>query len=305
MGMSFYFIRHGKTVFNTQHKVQGWCDSPLVEEGVAAARAIGGKLAGIDFAAAYASDKGRTCQTLAELLDARAEARGESLGLAAGSKHPAAPNGSEADETVPRGIDLPWPASSLNAPDHAEPSAKPAATLPSASPSTDGAAIRLDVLRASLTTGAPAKVAGLPLCTDWRLREWCYGDLETRAGEDLHRRLTEGFGEELTFAEENERLPETADNLARLDRSGRAEWFADVERRLRSFLTEVGDATLAAGGGNVLATTHAFTIRTLMYLLDPARVNDPLIIQNGSLTRIDYDGVRFALRETGVLEPRG
>lgn len=37
MGMSFYFIRHGRTLFNAQHKVQGWCDSPLVEEGVAAA----------------------------------------------------------------------------------------------------------------------------------------------------------------------------------------------------------------------------------------------------------------------------
>ena len=83
MGMSFYFIRHGKTLFNTQHKVQGWCDSPLVEEGVAAARAIGSKLAQIEFASAYASDKGRTCQTLAELLDARGAARGRS-GRAAG-----------------------------------------------------------------------------------------------------------------------------------------------------------------------------------------------------------------------------
>ena len=56
MNVSFYFIRHGRTLFNTQHKVQGWCDSPLVEEGVAAARAIGSKLAGVEFARAYASD---------------------------------------------------------------------------------------------------------------------------------------------------------------------------------------------------------------------------------------------------------
>lgn len=292
MDVSFYFIRHGKTVFNQRHLVQGWCDSPLVEEGVAAARAMGAKLAGVDFAAAYASDKERTCQTLAELLDARAEARGEAVA------RDAAPLAS------PSRIDPPWPASALDAPDHATGPAAPSEPLPSASPSTDGAVIWLDALRQSLTAGAPAEAAGLPLRTDWRLREWCYGDLEMRAGEDLHRRLTEGFGKELSFAEENERLPETADNLARLDGSGRAEWFADVERRLRSFLTEVGDAALAVGGGNVLAVTHAFTIRTLMYLLDPARINDPLIIQNGSLTRIDYDGTRFTLRETGVLEPR-
>lgn len=295
MGMSFYFIRHGKTLFNSLHKVQGWCDSPLIDEGVSAARAIGAKLAEIEFASAYASDKGRTCQTLAELLDARAIARGEKI--------------------VPRATHKPFEplvdtdpirsAASTCTLDYAESSfANSREPLPSASPSTDSAAIWLDALRESLSTKSALVVAGLPLRTDWRLREWCYGDLEMGPGEMLHRRLAEGFGEELSFAEENERLPETADNLARLDASGRAERFADIEKRIRSFLTEIGDATLAAGGGNVLATTHAFTIRTLMYLLDPTRINDPLIIANGSLTRIDYDGKRFDLRETGALEPR-
>lgn len=295
MGMSFYFIRHGKTLFNTQHKVQGWCDSPLVEEGVAASRAIGSKLAEIEFASAYASDKGRTCQTLAELLDARGAVRGDRI----------APDTAQSILASAVDADPKWPEASIDAPDHAQAHAsQPAVPLPSASPSTDGAAVWLDALRASLSTGSASSVAGLPLRADWRLREWCYGDLEMQSGEMLHRRLTEGFGEELSFAEENERLPETADNLARLDRSGRAERFEDVARRVRSFLTEIGDATLAAGGGNVLATTHAFTIRTVMYLIDPARINDPLIIANGSLTRVDYDGERFVLRETGALEPR-
>lgn len=294
MGMSFYFIRHGKTLFNTQHKVQGWCDSPLVEEGVAAARAIGSKLAEIEFASAYASDKGRTCQTLAELLDARGAARGDRI----------VPDAAQSILASAVGADPEWPSASIDAPDHAHAHAvEPANPLPSASPSTDGAAVWLDALRTSLSTGSALSVAGLPLRADWRLREWCYGDLEMQSGEMLHRRLTEGFGEELSFAEENERLPETADNLARLDRSGRAERFEDVARRVRSFLHEVGDATLAAGGGNVLATTHAFTIRTVMYLLDPERINDPLVIANGSLTRVDYNGERFVLRETGVLEP--
>ena len=119
-----------------------------------------------------------------------------------------------------------------------------------------------------------------------------------------YAQLEKELREAQSDAEENERLPETADNLARLDRSGRAERFEDVERRVRSFLSEIGDAALAAGGGNVLAATHAFTIRTLMYLLDPTRINDPLVIANGSLTRVDYDGERFILRETGALEPR-
>ena len=53
----------------------------------------------------------------------------------------------------------------------------------------------------------------------------------------------------------------------------------------------------------MLVVTHAFTIRTIMYLLDRSRINDPLVILNGSLTRVDYDGERFVLRETGAMEP--
>lgn len=270
MDVSFYFIRHGKTLFNQRHLVQGWCDSPLVDEGVAAARAMGAKLAGVDFARAIASDKGRTCQTLAELLDARATARGE--------------------DACPGAL--------------LEEGGRPGPASGNASPSTDGAAAYLAALGDALVSGSPSRACGLPLSCDWRLREWCYGDLEMQSGEMLHRRLTEGFGTQLSFEEENERLPETADNLARLDESGRAERFAEIEARVLSFLQEVGNATLEAGGGNVLAVTHAFTIRTLMWMLDRARINQPPIILNGSLTRVDYDGERFAMREIGVLEPQ-
>ena len=262
MQMSFYFVRHGKTQFNQQHKVQGWCDSPLIEEGVRAARQAGSKLAPVEFVRAYASDKGRTCQTLAELLDARAIARGTANG-----------------ELTPSSAETP-------------------------SPSTAGAATWLSHLETAMDTAAPTVLAGLPLRTDWRLREWCYGDLETQTGEMLHRRLIEGFGEELSFAEENERLPETANNLARLDVSGRAETFEQITERLWSFLREVGGEVLEEGGGNVVAATHAFTIRSIMYLLDRSRINDPLVITNGSITRVDFDGRKFELRETGVMEPR-
>ena len=32
--MKLYLIRHGETLFNTQKRVQGWCDSPLTENGI-------------------------------------------------------------------------------------------------------------------------------------------------------------------------------------------------------------------------------------------------------------------------------
>ena len=36
-----YLMRHGETLFNLRHKIQGWCDSPLTEEGIAQARRAG------------------------------------------------------------------------------------------------------------------------------------------------------------------------------------------------------------------------------------------------------------------------
>lgn len=45
--------------------------------------------------------------------------------------------------------------------------------------------------------------------------------------------------------------------------------------------------------------THSFVVRTLVYLLDPARVNDPAKIPNASVTRIGYDGHAFSLAEIG------
>lgn len=26
---TLYLMRHGQTLFNLQHKIQGWCDAPL------------------------------------------------------------------------------------------------------------------------------------------------------------------------------------------------------------------------------------------------------------------------------------
>lgn len=36
-----YLVRHGQTLFNEKKRVQGWCDSPLTEEGIAQIQAAG------------------------------------------------------------------------------------------------------------------------------------------------------------------------------------------------------------------------------------------------------------------------
>ena len=133
---------------------------------------------------------------------------------------------------------------------------------------------------------------------DPRLREWCYGNLEAGPGTELHDALTRGFGEDLPFDELNRRLPQVAEVLADQDDTGRAERFDQVKARLESFFAEAGEQTLAAGGGNVLVVTHSFVVRSVMYLLDPSRVNDPLKIKNASVTQVSYDGETFTLGET-------
>jgi probable phosphoglycerate mutase len=68
--MKIYLIRHGKTMFNTIGRAQGWSDTPLTKEGQAGITAVGLGIAskGIKFDRAYSSDSGRTIQTMNLIL---------------------------------------------------------------------------------------------------------------------------------------------------------------------------------------------------------------------------------------------
>lgn len=66
--VNIYFARHGKTLFNTFDRVQGWADSPLTEDGIRVARYLGEGLKGIPFDRFYSSDAGRQRETMAVIL---------------------------------------------------------------------------------------------------------------------------------------------------------------------------------------------------------------------------------------------
>ncbi|MCU9614678.1 histidine phosphatase family protein [Caldibacillus lycopersici] len=66
-----YIVRHGKTQWNTESRMQGWKDTSLVEEGIHLAQLLGRRLATIDFTAVYTSPSGRTLQTTELLLNGR------------------------------------------------------------------------------------------------------------------------------------------------------------------------------------------------------------------------------------------
>lgn len=68
--LTFYIARHGKTLLNTLERVQGWCDSPLTDEGIEVAKylARGFNKENITFRTAYCSDLRRTKQTTDVIL---------------------------------------------------------------------------------------------------------------------------------------------------------------------------------------------------------------------------------------------
>ncbi|MCA1045970.1 histidine phosphatase family protein [Bacillus toyonensis] len=61
--VTLYVTRHGKTILNTNHRAQGWADSPLVEKGVEVASNLGTGLKDVHFTNVYSSDSGRAIET--------------------------------------------------------------------------------------------------------------------------------------------------------------------------------------------------------------------------------------------------
>lgn len=63
---TLYLMRHGQTMFNVAHKIQGWCDAPLTDLGRAQAEVAGKWFLdrGITFDYAYSSTSERAADTL-------------------------------------------------------------------------------------------------------------------------------------------------------------------------------------------------------------------------------------------------
>ena len=65
---NLYIVRHGKTMFNTLARVQGWCDTPLTQSGRDGIHYVGLGLQDTKFEEAYSSDSGRAIETMRILL---------------------------------------------------------------------------------------------------------------------------------------------------------------------------------------------------------------------------------------------
>lgn len=73
--ITLYLVRHGKTFFNSTGQVQGFCDSPLTEDGIEKAKQLGEGLKDIEFDLAYSSDLGRQRNTAKLILSKTAKSK--------------------------------------------------------------------------------------------------------------------------------------------------------------------------------------------------------------------------------------
>jgi len=63
MAKTFYMMRHGQTLFNVRRKIQGWCDSPLTEKGIAQAELAAKFFDEIELDKLYSSSTERATDT--------------------------------------------------------------------------------------------------------------------------------------------------------------------------------------------------------------------------------------------------
>ncbi|KOS60282.1 histidine phosphatase family protein [Lysinibacillus agricola] len=68
---TFYLVRHGETVWNKEHRLQGWLDSRLSEKGILHAEKLRDHLKNFSFTAAFSSSSGRAKETMHILVGDR------------------------------------------------------------------------------------------------------------------------------------------------------------------------------------------------------------------------------------------
>ena len=64
----FIIVRHGETIANRDHILQGWMESPLSDNGILQAQRAAMYLQNASFTAAYSSDLSRAMDTVREIL---------------------------------------------------------------------------------------------------------------------------------------------------------------------------------------------------------------------------------------------
>ncbi|WP_088839036.1 histidine phosphatase family protein [Listeria sp. ILCC792] len=216
--VTLYVTRHGKTMFNTAHRVQGWSDTPLTEPGVEVAEQLGSGVSDIDFKAAYSSDSGRARETARIVLDTKGQKK-------------------------------------LN-------------------------------------------VQESP-----KLREVCYGSYEGDLNENMWTDIAKNLGypsqETMMqdFAAGKVNLDQSLAEVVKLDKTGSAESYDVVKKRMQQELKTIAEENAKNGGGNVLVVSHGMAIGAM--ISDMTENYKEKELENASVTKITYDKGKFTVDSIG------
>lgn len=158
------------------------------------------------------------------------------------------------------------------------------------------AAYASDTIRAFDTAKLILEENGQPtieIFQDFRLREWCLGVMEAEKNSVFIQNVSTWLGGVHSFPEMNKRLPEVAEAIRQHDTTGLAEAFEQISKRLKSFFMDA--ASSLPDDSNVLIVTHAFSMKTLIYLFDVEKIDQISQINNASSISLLFDGQIFKI----------
>lgn len=123
---------------------------------------------------------------------------------------------------------------------------------------------------------------------DTRLREWCLGTMEAEKNKVFIECVSEWLGGITSLPEMNKRLPEVAAAIQQHDTTGMTESFEQISTRLKSFLVSVGSSY--PDGSNILIVSHAFLIKTTIFLFNLEGMENTSKINNTDSIKLLFDG---------------
>lgn len=131
----------------------------------------------------------------------------------------------------------------------------------------------------------------IEVCQDTRLREWCLGTMEAEKNKVFIECVSKWLGGSVAFSEMSKRLPEVAAVIQQHDTTGMTESFEQISERLKSFLLSAG--SVYPDGSNILIVTHAFLIKSMIYLFNFENIEKISKIRNADSIRLLFDGKTF------------
>ena len=161
------------------------------------------------------------------------------------------------------------------------------------------AAYTSDMIRAEQTAKLILSMSGndnIEIQKDIRLREWCLGSMEAEHNSLFIQTVSDWLGVS-SFAELNKRLSDVARAIYEHDTTGAAEPFEDISSRLKNVFTDIAQSKLRNENSNILIVTHAFAIKTLIYLFAPEKLCAIDKVKNVTTLKLLYNGNRFYFKE--------